>query len=93
MPTAPSPRFGLGAYRGWLHQRLVALGAPALRLSDGEAEWVVGNGSPVGSVTAAPYELFRTITGRRSAAAIRALEWTTDPSPWLDVISPYPLPQ
>jgi uncharacterized protein (TIGR03083 family) len=86
-------RFGLGSYRGWLHQRLVTLGAPALRLSDGEAEWVVGNGSPVGSVTAPPYELFRTVTGRRSAAAIRALEWTTDPSPWLDVISPYPLPQ
>lgn len=88
-----SARFGIGAYRGWLHQRLVASGAPALRLSDGDREWVVGDGDPAGSVTADPYELFRTITGRRSAAAVRDLEWTTDPAPWLDLISPYPLPQ
>ena len=86
-------RFGVWAYRGWLHHRLVATGAPALRLSDGNSEWVVGDGSPAASVTAPPYELFRTITGRRSESDVRALRWTSDPSPWVDLISPYPLPQ
>ncbi len=85
--------FGVWAYRDWLHQRLVAAGAPALRLSDGDKEWVVGDGSPAATVTAPPYELFRTITGRRSLSDVRALQWTSDPSPWVDLISPYPLPQ
>ena len=49
-------------------------------------------GDPAGTVTARRYELFRMITGRRSAAEIRRYDWTTDPTPYLDVISPYPLP-
>ena len=32
------------------------------------------------------------ITGRRSATDIRRYDWTTDPTPYLTVISPYPLP-
>ena len=86
-------RFGFAAYRDWLHQRLVETARPALRLSDGERTWVVGAGSPSATVTAPPYELFRVITGRRSASAIRALDWTAEPGRWLDVLSPYPLPQ
>ena len=86
-------RFGFAAYRDWLHQRLVETGRPALELSDGDRTWVVGSGSPAATVTATTYELFRTITGRRSASAIGRLGWTADPTPWLDVISPYPLPQ
>ena len=61
-------------------------------LTDGQHEWPVGPREPVGQVTASAYELFRTVTGRRSAAAIRRLGWTTDPTPYLDVIAPYPLP-
>ena len=91
--TAGAPaRFGFGAYRDWLHQRLVAEGLPGIRLTDGQREWSVGPGDPVGSVTAPAYELFRMITGRRSADGIRRYDWTTDPSPYLDVIAPYPLP-
>ncbi|HET6966836.1 MAG TPA: hypothetical protein VFI44_01105, partial [Ornithinibacter sp.] len=85
-------RFGFAAYREWLHARLVAAGLPGIRLTDGRREWPVGPGEPVGSVTASAYELFRTITGRRSAAGIRRLDWTTDPTPYLDAIAPYPLP-
>lgn len=51
----------------------------------------MGTGEPVGSVTAEPYELFRILSGRRSAEVIRALPWTTDPEPYLAVIAPYPL--
>ena len=39
--------------------------------------------APVGSVTAEPFELFRAVTGRRSARQIRSLEWTVDPSPYV----------
>ena len=85
-------RFGFAAYRDWLHQRLVAEDLPGIRLSDG-APGVAGRpGDPVGSVTAPAYDLFRMITGRRSAADIRRYDWTTDPTPYLDVIAPYPLP-
>ena len=85
-------RFGFGAYRDWLHQRLVAMDLPGIRLTDGRREWRVGPGEPVGSVTAPAHELFRMITGRRSAADIRRLDWTIDPTPYLDVLAPYPLP-
>ena len=85
-------RHGFGAYRDWLHQRLVECRLPAIELTDGRRSWVVGEGVPVGSVTASVYELFRTITGRRSADQIIGLPWTTDPRPYLTVISPYPLP-
>lgn len=86
-------RFGFAAYRDWLHHRLVAVGLPAIRLIDGEHAWVLGAGEPVGSVTAPADELFAVVTGRRSAARIRALDWSTDPEPYLTVLAPYPLPR
>jgi hypothetical protein len=36
-------------------------------------------------------ELFRAITGRRSAPEIRGYEWYGDPAPYLPIIAPYPL--
>ena len=33
------------------------------------------------------------ITGRRSWAEIRRYDWSVDPTPYLAVISPYPLPE
>ena len=32
------------------------------------------------------------ISGRRSPAQIRRYDWTVDPTPYLPVIAPYPLP-
>ena len=85
-------RFGFAAYRQWLRQRLVHQQLPALLLSDGRHDWPVGRGDPAGTVTAPADELFRMITGRRSRAEIRRYDWTVDPTPYLAVISPYPLP-
>jgi uncharacterized protein (TIGR03083 family) len=90
--AAPSTRFGFAAYRTWLHLRIVERGLPALRLSDGGRHWVAGDGSPAATVTAPRRELFRAISGRRSAARIRAYAWDGDPAPYLPVIAPYPLP-
>ncbi|WP_238011871.1 FAD-dependent monooxygenase [Dactylosporangium sp. AC04546] len=88
---APVVRLGRRVYQQWLGQRLSAVGLPALRLDDGRTAAVLGSGEPAISLRGEPLELFRTLTGRRSAAQIRAMDWDADPSPYLDVISPYPL--
>jgi hypothetical protein len=85
-------RWGFASYRGWLDQRLREAGLPGLVLTDGDREWPVGDGPPTGSVTADAYELFRMISGRRSADRIRTYGWTTDPAPYLEIVAPYPLP-
>ena len=86
-------RWGFAAYRDWLHRRLTDCRLSALELTDGKHRWQVGTGEPAGSVTADPHELFRIISGRRSADRITAHPWTTDPAPYLPVIAPYPLPR
>lgn len=90
--AAPSTRFGFAAYRAWLHLRIAERGLPALRLSDGARHWVAGDGLPAATVTAPRGELFRAISGRRSAARIRGYAWDGDPAPYLPVVAPYPLP-
>ncbi|PXY29097.1 hypothetical protein BAY59_15820 [Prauserella coralliicola] len=85
-------RLGFAVYRGWLRARITRLGLPALRLSDGVEHWVLGDGEPAAGVTAPRHELFRAISGRRSAARIRGLAWTGDPEPYLPVLAPYPMP-
>ena len=90
--TSPITHFGFAAYRDWLHARIAESGLPSLRLSDGHRDWVLGSGDPGATLTAGRDELFRAITGRRSASAIRAYDWSGDPAPYLAIISPYPLP-
>lgn len=41
------------------------------------------NGPPKGALKADRFELFRTITGRRSAEQIRSFDWSVDPEPYL----------
>jgi len=38
-------------------------------------------------LTASPFELFRAMTGRRSAEQIRRLDWSGDPSPYLPLFA------
>ena len=90
--AAASASFGFAVYRTWLHARIAQRGLPALRLSDGRREWVLGDGAPAATVTAGRGELFRAISGRRSAGQIRAYAWEGDPAPYLPVVAPYPLP-
>ncbi|HEU4426381.1 MAG TPA: FAD-dependent monooxygenase [Pilimelia sp.] len=88
----PASRIAFAVYRNWLGARIADRGLPPLRLSDGRRDWVLGDGPPAASVTAGGHELFRAITGRRSAAQIRTYAWDGDPAPYLPVIAPYPLP-
>ena len=89
---APATGLGLRIYARWLGERLDQAGRPAVRLRVGKREWVEGSGRPAVAVTAEPFELFRAISGRRSVDQVRALAWDSDPEPFLDVLSPYPMP-
>lgn len=77
----------------WLDMRLQATGGPALRLRAGPREWVVGDGTPAATVTAAPFDLLRALSGRRSLAQIRDFDWDGDPRPYLEVFSPFEPPK
>ena len=48
-----------------LGSRIIEAGLPALRLKAGNQEWEVGNGEPTVTVTADPFDLQRSLFGRR----------------------------
>lgn len=77
----------------WLDMRLQATGRPALRLRAGSTEWVVGDGTPLATVTAPAFELFRALSGRRSIDQIRGFDWEGDAGPFLEVFSPFEPPK
>ena len=89
---APASALGLRIYASWLGQRLHQSGRPALRLRTRDHEWVEGSGPPAAELTADPFELFRTLSGRRSLDQVRALAWDGDPEPYLNLLAPYPMP-
>src|SRR6266540_3004199 len=89
---APITRLGLRIYARWLGQRLDQTGRPALLLRTGDREWVEGAGAPEAVLAAEPFELFRALSGRRSAAQVRALAWDGEPERYLEVFAPYPMP-
>jgi uncharacterized protein (TIGR03083 family) len=78
--------------RTWLDLRLQRGGRGRLDLVAPGRSWTVGTGDPAASVAGSEFELFRSISGRRNLEQILDLDWTGDPQPFLDVLSPYPLP-
>jgi uncharacterized protein (TIGR03083 family) len=62
-------------------------GLPALQLVD-PAGWSFGEPGGV-SVTAPKFELFRLMAGRRSGRQGASLDWSDDPAPYLDLLSPF----
>jgi len=51
---------------------------PPLRVRSGDRELIAGDGDPAATLDGSPFELFRALTGRRSADQIRALDWDGD---------------
>jgi uncharacterized protein (TIGR03083 family) len=88
--AAAVTKFAYHVFRQWFAQRLSVLGRPALLLDDGVKPWVAGDGEAKATLRADRFELFRVLSGRRSAQRIVGLSWDGDPVPYLDVISPYP---
>ena len=76
---------------------LVGTGGPATNKRDGWKD-IVGaeviarpvNKARVGTVVAPPFELFRAITGRRSANQIRSFDWNVDPEPFIPLFGSDP---
>lgn len=62
-------------------------GIPSLMLRTDRKQYILGDDSPQGEVSATVFEASRVLTGRRSHAQNRALEWSVDPTPWLDHMS------
>ena len=62
-------------------------GLAPLQIGDGDG-WSVGDPGGV-SVTAPKLELFRVVTGRRSARQVSALDWQGDAAPYLAMLSPF----
>lgn len=89
---APATGLGLRIYARWLGGRLDQAGRPALRLRAGGRTWVEGSGPPAAELAADTFELFRALSGRRSLDQVLALAWDGSPEPYLDLISPYPVP-
>jgi uncharacterized protein (TIGR03083 family) len=83
--------FGLNTMVFFLDKRVKKAELGALRLNAGNQEWTVGPGEsePVATLTTTPTELFRVIAGRRSAAQVRALDWSGDPEPYLPLLSAF----
>ena len=58
-----------------LLHRVGAAGLPVLQVHTSERKWGAPPGVTVNEVSGDPFELFRAITGRRTAAQIQALDW------------------
>jgi uncharacterized protein (TIGR03083 family) len=68
---------------GGLSWSISMRGLPALRLVSEDSAWVAGPGKPVATVTAGHYDLYRSLSGRRTPKQIADLQWSADPSRWL----------
>jgi uncharacterized protein (TIGR03083 family) len=81
--------FGLRRYIAGLGLRLDRAGLPALLLRTPQRDYQAGSGSPLATVTASAWELFRALGSRRSTRQILALPWSADPRPYLTLLPAY----
>src|SRR5262249_58514456 len=62
-------------------------GLPALQLACEAGSWVARPRPVAGTLTASRYDLYRSLTGRRTPAQIAALEGRGGPSRWLPAVA------
>lgn len=86
--TDPALDVGVLAFGGALAGKVAERGLDPVRLVGDHLEIVAPEGShPIVSAQASTFELHRALSGRRSAAQVRALDWTGDAEPYLPVFS------
>jgi uncharacterized protein (TIGR03083 family) len=83
----------LDFYLESLDETLRGTGSNAIELFVGEERHVVGVPPVVASVKGDPFELLRSLSGRRSLDQIRALDWDGDADSLAPQLSRYPLPE
>jgi uncharacterized protein (TIGR03083 family) len=69
--------------------RVKKAGLDAVEVKADDLSWVAGAGDPGVSVSGSVFEIFRSLTGRRTRDEVRALEWNGDQEPYLEVFSQY----
>jgi uncharacterized protein (TIGR03083 family) len=82
----------MDAYVNALLRRVEAGGLPALEVRAGDQRWGTEGGGAATQVAGDPFEIFRAVTGRRTADQIRAFEWRGDADPYLPVFSAFGVP-
>ncbi|HUS62152.1 MAG TPA: maleylpyruvate isomerase family mycothiol-dependent enzyme [Acidimicrobiales bacterium] len=87
-----SPGFdiALQLYVAGVDRRLRKRGLPAMRISAGTDEWLLGEGAPAATLTATPYELFRAVAGRRSKRQTASYDWSGKADQVLEAIPQFP---
>lgn len=78
--TTLALEFAVGS---WLHHGVKAAGLPPLAVEAGDKRWSAGQGDATTVLRCEPFELMRAVTGRRSIAQIRSMDWSGDPEPYL----------
>ncbi len=71
---------------GFIDQKLRASDLPALRIETEDIDKTIGDGETAGTLRTSTFELWRSLHGRRSRPQVRALDWSVDPEPWLEVM-------
>lgn len=72
----------------WMLDARTRGGAPALCFATEAGEELAGTGEPVARIETSRFELFRAITGRRSASEIAHYGWDREPDPLLLLSAP-----
>jgi uncharacterized protein (TIGR03083 family) len=74
-------------------RRFTEAGALALHVTGDGVDCVLGEGEAEASLRIAPYELLRTLFGRRSVSQMEAAGWSGDPAPYLEHLHLFVLPE
>ena len=88
----PTVLVALDFYLDDLDQALRADEGGSITITAGEEVHVVGSGPPAATLTAAPFEVLRALSGRRSLAQIEGLDWSGARDDLAPRVSRYPLP-
>jgi uncharacterized protein (TIGR03083 family) len=81
-----------GLFVAGVGRRAVEAGLPplAVQTADGSGgPWMAGKAETADASVTVPsaFDALRGMSGRRNADQVRAWEWSTDPAPWLPVLS------
>jgi uncharacterized protein (TIGR03083 family) len=87
-PDPIAVRFVTGGFAARVDRVVAEAGLPPLAFVDPVGDWSAGTSGGV-TLEASEFEVFRALTGRRSGRQVSALAWTGDPSPYLDLLSPF----
>lgn len=73
--------------RSWGSAGYKSAKLPAIEIQTERKSLILGEGLPQASVVTTVFEVSRIFTGRRSSGQIRAMNWSADPTRWLEHMS------